>query len=401
VSVKQKSGAVDIWTLLRILVEKEGSDLFVTVGMPPSIKIDGSLRPLSSRPLTVEYVEALVYGVMSPRQAREFDESLEANFAINNPEIGRFRVNVFQQQNEVGMVIRRIKMDIPTIGELGLPEILESLSLAKRGMIIVVGATGSGKSTSLASMVGHRNVNSYGHIVSIEDPVEYVHAHKGCIVTQREVGIDTHSFENALKNTMRQAPDVIMLGEIRTRETMEHCISFAETGHLVMTTLHSANAQQALDRIVHFFPEDRRDQLMMDLSLNLNAIVAQRLVPHVSGQGRRVATEILLNTPLISDLIMRGETNMMMDVMKKSTQLGMKTFDQALHELYRAGEISYDDAIMYADSPNEVRLLIKLGSEVSADSLAAAMEGVTLEGSEEQGGGSVYPMTNNKHRPNA
>lgn len=400
-SVKQKSGAVDIWTLLRILVEKEGSDLFVTVGMPPSIKIDGSLRPLSSRPLTVEYVEALVYGVMSPRQAREFDESLEANFAINNPEIGRFRVNVFQQQNEVGMVIRRIKMDIPTIGELGLPEILESLSLAKRGMIIVVGATGSGKSTSLASMVGHRNVNSYGHIVSIEDPVEYVHAHKGCIVTQREVGIDTHSFENALKNTMRQAPDVIMLGEIRTRETMEHCISFAETGHLVMTTLHSANAQQALDRIVHFFPEDRRDQLMMDLSLNLNAIVAQRLVPHVSGQGRRVATEILLNTPLISDLIMRGETNMMMDVMKKSTQLGMKTFDQALHELYRAGEISYDDAIMYADSPNEVRLLIKLGSEVSADSLAAAMEGVTLEGSEEQGGGSVYPMTNNKHRPNA
>ncbi len=397
-SVKQKSGAVDIWTLLRILVEKEGSDLFVTVGMPPSVKIDGSLKQLSSRPLTVEYVEALVYGVMSPRQAREFDESLEANFAINNPDIGRFRVNVFQQQNEVGMVIRRIKMDIPSIAELGLPDILESLSLAKRGMIIVVGATGSGKSTSLASMVGHRNINSFGHIVSIEDPVEYVHAHRGCIVTQREVGIDTHSFENALKNTMRQAPDVIMLGEIRTRETMEHCISFAETGHLVMTTLHSANAQQALDRIVHFFPEDRRDQLMMDLSLNLNAVVAQRLVPHSSGQGRRVATEILLNTPLISDLILRGETNMMMDVMKKSTQLGMKTFDQALHELYSEGEISYDDAIMYADSPNEVRLLIKLGSEVNADSLAAAMEGVTLEGRDDQGG-SVYPMTSNKHRP--
>ena len=360
-STKSKSGSIDIWTLLRIIVEKEGSDLFITVGMPPSIKIDGALKPLSTRPLTVEQVEALVYCVMTPRQAREFDETLEANFAINNPEIGRFRVNVFQQQNEVGMVIRRIKTEIPQMEELGLPVTLKELAMAKRGMVIFVGATGSGKSTSLAAMVGHRNRNSQGHIVTIEDPVEYVHQHKSCIVTQREVGIDTHSFENALKNTMRQAPDVIMLGEIRTRETMEHCVSFAETGHLVMTTLHSANAQQALDRIIHFFPEDRRHQLLMDLSLNLNAIVAQRLVPHISGQGRRVATEVLVNTPLVSDLILRGETNMLMDVMKKSTQQGMQSFDQALYELYSRGEISYDDAILYADSPNEVRLMVKIG----------------------------------------
>ena len=390
-AAKSKNGSIDIWTLLRIVVEKEGSDLFITVGMPPSIKIDGALKPLSTRPLTVEQVEALVYCVMTPRQAREFDETLEANFAINNPDIGRFRVNVFQQQNEVGMVIRRIKTDIPRIEELGLPSQLKDLSMAKRGMIIIVGATGSGKSTSLAAMVGHRNRNSQGHIVSIEDPVEYVHQHKGCIVTQREVGIDTHSFENALKNTMRQAPDVIMLGEIRTRETMEHCVSFAETGHLVMTTLHSANAQQALDRIIHFFPEDRRQQLLMDLSLNLNAIVAQRLVPHASGQGRRVATEILLNTPLVSDMILRGDTNMLVDVMKKSTQQGMKTFDQALYELYSSGDITYEDAIHYADSPNEVRLMIKLGSEVNADNLAAAMEGITLEGHDEQGGSVYHP----------
>ncbi len=390
-SSQSRSGGVDIWTLLRILVEKEGSDLFITVGMPPSVKIDGVVKPLSSRPLGVEQVEALVYSVMSPRQAREFDETLEANFAINNPDIGRFRVNVFQQQNEVGMVIRRIKTEIPQMEELGLPPTLKELSMAKRGMVIFVGATGSGKSTSLAAMVGHRNRNSQGHIVTIEDPVEYVHQHQSCIVTQREVGIDTHSFENALKNTMRQAPDVIMLGEIRTRETMEHCVSFAETGHLVMTTLHSANAQQALDRIIHFFPEDRRHQLLMDLSLNLNAIVAQRLVPHISGQGRRVATEVLLNTPLVSDLILRGETNMLMDVMKKSTQQGMQSFDQALYELYSKGEISYDDAILYADSPNEVRLMVKLGSDVNADNLAAAMEGITLEGHDEQGGSVYHP----------
>lgn len=393
--VKPKTTPVDIWTLLRIVVEKEGSDLFVTVGMPPSIKVDGLLKPLSTRPLNVDQVEALVYCVMTPRQAREFDESLEANFAINNPDIGRFRVNVFQQQNEVGMVIRRIKIDIPTIEELNLPSVLAEFSMAKRGMVVVVGATGAGKSTTLAALVGYRNSNSQGHIVSIEDPVEYVHRHKGCIVTQREVGIDTHSFENALKNTMRQAPDVIMLGEIRTRETMEHCVSFAETGHLVMTTLHSANAQQALDRVIHFFPEDRREQLLMDLSLNVNAIVAQRLVPHISGQGRQVATEVLINTPLVADLILRGEINMLAGVMKKSTEQGMHTFDQSLFKLYKAGEIAYDDAILYADSPNEVRLMIKLGGGVSADNLTSAMAGVTLEGREEQSSSVYRPAPKN------
>ena len=377
-------GSLDhhIWKLLKLVVEKEASDLFVTVGMPPAVKVDGTLMPLSSSPLDIEKVESLVYSVMNTPQAKEFEAHLEANFAINHPEIGRFRVNVFQQQNEVGMVIRRIKTQIPTIPELGLPDLLHDLVMAKRGMIIVVGATGSGKSTSLAAMVGHRNASSCGHIVSIEDPVEFVHRHNGCMVTQREVGIDTHSFENALKNTLRQAPDVIMIGEIRSRETMEHLISFSETGHLVLTTLHASNAQQALDRIVHFFPEDRRQQLMMDLSLNLKAIVAQRLVPHVSGRGRRVATEVLINTPLVADMILRGETRLN-DVMKKSKQMGMKTFDQAVYELYCKREISYEDAILHADSPNEVRLMIKLGQKVKPEDVNSALDGITVEGTQD------------------
>ena len=371
-----------IWKLLELAVAREASDLFITVGMPPAIKVDGTLIPLSSTQLDIEHVDRLVYSVMNTAQAREFETHLEANFAIHHPEIGRFRVNVFQQQNEVGMVIRRIKTRIPTTRELGLPDLLQDLVMAKRGMVIIVGATGSGKSTSLAAMVGHRNANSCGHIVSIEDPVEFVHSHDGCMVTQREVGIDTHSFDNALKNTLRQAPDVIMIGEIRTRETMEHLISFSETGHLVLTTLHASNAQQALDRIVHFFPEDRRQQLLMDLSLNLKAIVAQRLIPHVSGQGRRVATEVLINTPLVADLILRGETRLN-DVMKKSKQQGMKTFDQAVYELYRQGQISYEDAILHADSPNEVRLMIKLGQKVKPEDVSSALDGITLEGTQD------------------
>jgi twitching motility protein PilU len=382
----------NIWSLLKIVAEEDASDLFITVGVPPSMKLDGKMQPLSKTPLTQEQVGALVYGVMTPAQASDFEEMLELNFAIGHPEIGRFRVNVFQQQNEVGMVLRRIKTEIPTIESLGLPPLLNDLVMARRGMIIMVGATSSGKSTSLAAMVGYRNKYSHGHIVSIEDPVEYVHVHQNCIVTQREVGIDTHSFDNALKNTLRQSPDVIMIGEVRTRETMEHAISFAETGHLVITTLHATNAQQALDRIIHFFPEDRRQQLMMDLSLNLKAIVAQRLVPMSSGVGRRVAAEILVNTPLVSDLILRGEVHLLHDVMKKSTQQGMRTFDYAVYELYKTGVISYDDAVLYADSPNEVRLMIKLGSDTGMDQLTSAMAGITLEGSEEKEKGKLYPV---------
>ena len=368
----------NISALLSIMVDEDASDLFITAGLPPSLKVDGVVKPLSKWILSPEQVEALVYSIMSPDQSQDFEEMLEANFAINKPKLGRFRVNVFQQQNEVGMVLRRIKTEIPTIEELCLPIQIKELAMAKRGMIIVVGATSSGKSTTLASMVGHRNQNSHGHIVSVEDPVEYVHQHQGCIVTQREVGIDTHSFDNALKNTLRQSPDVIMIGEVRTRETMEHAIAFAETGHLVLTTLHATNANQALDRIINFFPEDRRAQLLMDLSLNLKAVIAQRLVPNASGRGRRVAAELMINTPLISDLILRGEVSLLRDVMKKSAQQGMRTFDQSLYDLFMEGEISREDAILYADSPNEVRLMIKLGKNKDLEDLASGMEGVTL-----------------------
>ncbi len=411
----QYSESATLNTFLKLVVKQEASDLFITPGMPPTLKIDGVIRPIFDKALNGKQVKALVYGIMLPHQKKEFEEHLEANFAIHEPSVGRFRVNVFQQQNEVGMVIRRIKTDIPTFEELRLPPQFKELSMGKRGMVIVVGATSSGKSTTLASMVGYRNRNSRGHIVTVEDPVEYVHQHDGCIVTQREVGIDTHSFDAALKNTLRQAPDVIMIGEIRTRETMEHAIAFAETGHLVVTTLHATNANQALDRIINFFPEDRRAQLLMDLSLNLKAIVAQRLVPHISGVGRRVAAEIMLNTPLVSDLILRGEIHLLRDAMKKSQQ-GMRDFDHALFELYQAGEISKEEAILHADSPNDVRLMIKLGKGVTPDELASAMDGITLaddrgremgSGNTTKGGvspkpdkgSSVYPLRNKRVTP--
>ncbi len=381
-SLKRNDGIkpTNIDALLKIMVEEQASDLFITVGMPPSLKVNGNVRTLSERCLSAEQVEAHVYSVMTPDQAQDFEEMLESNFAINKGRVGRFRVNVFQQQNEVGMVIRRINMQIPTVEELQLPTQLKDLAMNKRGLVLVVGATGSGKSTTLAALVGHRNQYSHGHIVTVEDPVEFVHIHRGCIVTQREVGIDTHSYEAALKNTLRQAPDVIMIGEIRSRETMEHAIAFAETGHLVLSTLHANNASQALDRIINFFPDERRSQLLMDLSLQLKAVVAQRLIPCANGKQRRVAVEVLQNTPLVSDLILRGETNLLRDVMKKSNQQGMKTFDQALFDLYNKGHISLDDAIMYADSANEVRLMIKLGGNLDPGDLASAMQGVTYDG---------------------
>jgi len=377
------------------MVDEEASDLFITQGMPPSLKINGSVTPLTELPLSSEQVEKLVYSVMSPELAQDFEELLEANFAINQPDVGRFRVNVFQQQNEIGMVIRRIKLQIPTIEELQLPNQLKDLAMTKRGLVLVVGATGSGKSSTLAAIIGHRNQYSRGHIVCVEEPIEFLHKHRGCIVTQREVGIDTHSYEAALKNTLRQAPDVIMVGEIRSRETMEHAIAFAETGHLVLSTLHATNSYQALDRIINFFPDERRTQLLMDLSLHLKAVVAQRLIPCIRGKTRRVAVEVMLNTPLVSDLILRGDTHLLRDVVKKSGQQGMKTFDQALYELYKIGEISREDAVTYADSPNEVRLMIKLGGKLDPSELTTAMQGVTFDGSDEEEGDRVMLQNTN------
>jgi twitching motility protein PilU len=398
-SEQQSSQLIEMDALLRQMAEQEASDLFVTVGMPPSLKVNGSVVPLADKPLNIQQVEALVYGIMTEQQVDDFKEALEANFALHDSRLGRFRINVFQQQNEVGMVIRRIKMQIPTFEELQLPAQLRELSMGKRGLVLLVGATGSGKSSSLAAMVGHRNLNSHGHIVSVEDPVEYVHVHRGCVVTQREVGIDTHSYEAALQNTLRQAPDVILIGEIRSRETMEYAIAFAETGHLVLSTLHATNAPQALDRIINFFPAERRSQLLMDMSLHMNAVVAQRLLPSARGQQRRVAVEMMLNTPLVADLILRGETHLLRDVMKKSSQQGMKTFDQALFELYKEGEISLDDAIMHADSPNEVRLMIKLGGQHDPADLASAMQGITVEGAEEEEGDKVVLHHAQRARP--
>jgi twitching motility protein PilU len=315
---------------------------------------------------------------MSPSQREEFEKTHECNFAIGAAGIGRFRVSCFYQRNQVGMVLRRIETKIPTFEELNLPVILKSLSMTKRGIIICVGATGTGKTTTLASMIGYRNLNSTGHIITIEDPIEFVHKHEGCIITQREVGIDTDSWENGLKNTLRQAPDVIMIGEVRTREGMDHAIAFAETGHLVFCTLHANNANQAIDRIINFFPEERRSQLLMDLSLNLKAIIAQQLIPTPDGKERRVAMEILLGTPLVQDYIRDGEVHKLKEVMKDSTLLGMKTFDQSLFELYQEGEISYEDALRYADSSNEVRLRIKLAQGGDASSLSQGMDGVEI-----------------------
>jgi twitching motility protein PilU len=349
--------------LLRRMVEKKASDLFVTAGFPPAIKIDGDIRPQSERALTPEQSAILVRAIMNDRQSREFDATKECNFAIAPPGIGRFRVSAFVQQGSTGCVIRMINAKIPSFEELDLPPILKEVVLSKRGLVVVVGGTGSGKSTTLAAMIGYRNEKTRGHIVTIEDPLEYVHQHKGCVVTHREIGVDTESWSAALKNTLRQAPDVILIGEIRDRETMEYGVQFSETGHLVLATLHANNANQALDRIVNFFPDDRRTQLLMDLSLNIRAFVSQRLVPREGGAGRIASMEIMLNSPLIQDLIFKGEVAKIKDVMARSTRLGMKTFDQSLFELYETGFISYEDALRNADSKNELRLRIKLESK--------------------------------------
>ncbi|MBI2313194.1 MAG: PilT/PilU family type 4a pilus ATPase [Betaproteobacteria bacterium] len=356
-----------IHDLLKLMVSKKASDLFLTAGFPPAFKLDGKMTPVSNQPLSAQHTQELARAIMNDKQAAEFESSKECNFAVSPPGIGRFRVNAFVQQQRVGVVLRTITTAIPKLDDLGLPPVLKEVAMAKRGLVIFVGGTGSGKSTSLAAMIGHRNENSYGHIITIEDPVEYVHEHKNCIVTQREVGVDTDSWENALKNTLRQAPDVILIGEIRERETMEHAIAFAETGHLCMGTLHANSANQALDRIINFFPEERRAQLLMDLSLNLRALISQRLIPKKEGKGRVAAIEILLNSPLISDLIFKGEVHEIKEIMKKSRELGMQTFDQALFDHYEAGNISYEDAMRNADSMNELRLAIKLQGKEAKD----------------------------------
>ena len=349
--------------LLRKMVERNGSDLFITRGFPPAIKVDGTIHKATDTPLSADQSAMMVRSIMNDKQIKEFDATKECNFAIAPQGIGRFRVSAFIQQGYVGAVLRTITTEIPTLEELELPPILKDVVMNKRGIVIVVGGTGSGKSTTLAAMIGHRNENSRGHIVSIEDPIEYVHPHKGCVITQREVGIDTETWHNALKNTLRQAPDVILIGEIRDRDTMQYAIQFAETGHLCLATLHANSANQALDRIINFFPEERRQQLLMDLSLNTRGFISQRLVPREGGIGRIAAMEVMLNTPLIADLIFKGEVGQIKDIMAKSTRLGMQTFDQALFDLYEEGTISYEEAMRNADSKNELRLRIKLESK--------------------------------------
>ncbi len=346
--------------LLRLMLSKNGSDLFITSDFPPAFKIDGKVTPVSNQALSASHTIDLARSIMNDKQSAEFEATKECNFAINPAGIGRFRVSAFMQQGRVGMVMRTITSEIPSFEELGLPEQLKEVAMTKRGLVIVVGATGSGKSTSLAAMVGYRNANSYGHIITIEDPIEYVHPHGNCIVTQREVGIDTADWGVALKNTLRQAPDVIQIGEIRERETMDFAIAFAETGHLCLATMHANSANQALDRMINFFPEERRQQLLMDLSLNLKAIVSQRLLPLKMKKGRVAAIEIMLNSPLISDLIFKGDVHEIKEIMKKSGELGMQTFDKALFDLHEADLITYDDALRNADSVNELRLSIKL-----------------------------------------
>ncbi len=349
--------------LLRKMVEREGSDLFLTAAFPPAIKVDGAVHKATDTPLSPEQSAMMVRSIMNDKQIKEFDATKECNFAIAPQGIGRFRVSAFIQQGLVGAVLRTITTEIPTLEDLELPPILKDIVMNKRGLCIVVGGTGSGKSTTLAAMIGHRNENSRGHIISIEDPVEYVHPHKGCVITQREVGVDTETWHAALKNTLRQAPDVILIGEIRDRETMEYGIQFAETGHLCLATLHANSANQAMDRIINFFPEERRQQLLMDLSLNTKAFIAQRLIPREGGIGRVAAMEIMLNTPLVQDLIFKGEVGQIKEIMSKSTRLGMQTFDQALFYLYEEGTVSYEEAMRNADSKNELRLRIKLESK--------------------------------------
>ena len=385
VEEKKKPG-IDIEKMLKLIVEKGASDLFITAGAAPSMKLNGKMTPILSTALSPELTRETVLGVMNEAQRRDFLRDKELNFAISARGIGRFRVSAFYQRNLCGMVLRRIETRIPTTEELGLPDVIKELAMTKRGLVIFVGATGAGKSTSLASMIGYRNRNSKGHIISVEDPIEYIHQHDGCIITQREVGIDTESFEVALKNMLRQAPDVILIGEVRTRETMEHAITFAETGHLCLCTLHANNANQALDRILHFFPAERHPQLFMDLSLNLKAMVAQQLIPTPDGKGRRACVEILINTPLASDLIRKGEVHTLKDLMARSNEQGMQTFDQHLYELYSAGEITYEDAIAHADSANDLRLMIKLGADNDPSRLGTAASGLSLQAETEDKG---------------
>ncbi|TAH10282.1 MAG: PilT/PilU family type 4a pilus ATPase [Curvibacter sp.] len=349
--------------LLKLMISRNGSDLFITAEFPPAIKVDGRITKVSPQPLNAAHTMALARSIMSDKQVAEFERTKESNFAIAPAGVGRFRANAFIQQGKVGLVLRVIPQVLPTIDGLGVPQVLKDVVMSKRGLTIMVGATGSGKSTTLAAMVDWRNEKSFGHIITIEDPVEFVHAHKNCVVSQREVGLDTDSWEAALKNTLRQAPDVILMGEIRDRETMEHAVAFAETGHLCLATLHANSANQALDRIINFFPEERRSQLLMDLSLNLKALVSQRLIPKQDGKGRVAAVEIMINSPLISDLIFKGEVSEVKEIMKKSRQAGMQTFDQALFDLYEGNAITYEDALRNADSLNDLRLQIKLNSQ--------------------------------------
>ncbi len=373
-----------IHDLLRTLVEKDGSDLFITSGAAPSIKVDGAMKPLSNQLLSPQHTQMLVSAIMNDKQRAEFEETKECNFAISLPGLSRFRVNAFTQRASVGVVLRVIRSEIPLFEDLNLPPILKDIAMTKRGLVIFVGATGSGKSTSLAAMVGHRNQHSFGHIITIEDPIEFVHDHGNCIVTQREVGVDTDNYEIALKNTLRQAPDVILIGEIRDRETMEHAIAFAETGHLCLSTLHANSTNQALDRIINFFPEDRRQQLLMDLSLNLKSLISQRLIPMKSVDGRIAAIEIMLNSPLMADLIFKGEVHEIKQLIAKSNELGMQTFDQALFDLYESDQIKYEEALRNADSVNDLRLRIKLEGKDSKDSdLMDGLDGISMEEDDE------------------
>ena len=353
--------------LLTLVVKQNASDLFITAGFPPAIKVDGRIMPVSKTVLTPTHTIELARSVMNDKQAAEFENSKEVNFAVSPPGIGRFRVNAFLQQGRVGMVMRKINTTIPLFDDLGLPPVLKDVIMSKRGLVIFIGATGSGKSTSMAALLGYRNLNSHGHIITIEDPIEFVHEHQGCILTQREIGVDTEGWEIALRNSLRQAPDVILIGEVRSRETMDHAIAFAETGQLCLCTLHANNANQAMDRIINFFPSERRQQLLMDLSLNVRAFISQRLLPRRDGTGRVPAVEVMLNSPLVSDLIFKGDVNGIKEIMKRSRELGMQTFDQALFDLYEAGVVSYEDALRNADSLNDLRLQIKLHGQEAKD----------------------------------
>ena len=373
--------------LLTLMVEKKASDMFITLDFPPAIKIDGKITPVSKTKLSADNTKALAYAIMNDRQIKEFEATKECNFAIAPAGIGRFRANAYVQQGACGLVMRTIETEVPNLDKLGLPEVLKDIIMTKRGLVIMVGGTGSGKSTSLAAMIDHRNANSYGHIITIEDPIEYVHPHKNCIIMQREVGVDTDDWDIALKNTLRQAPDVILLGEIRDRETMEFGIAFAETGHLAVATLHANSANQALDRIINFFPEERRTQLLMDLSLNLRSVISQRLLRKSDGKGRAAAIEILLNSPLIADLILKGEVHGIKEIMSKSNEAGMITFDQALFNLYEDDMITLDDALRNADSQNELRLRIKLeGKAAKGRNMMDEAGGLQLEETEEERG---------------